>query len=312
MQHHPVFSHFRPFDGEVPGGFQLEGFLGSMARQEFRSEIHRPGAIKLKSGYPEFDEDYFEWIALLESVVDASGSYTMIELGAGFGRWSVRASQALKQYNSKLPFRLIAVEPEPKHFEWLRLHFSDNGLDPAKHSLIHAAVSDEPGEVSFYMTDGRQDAGQWYGQRLTKDHEVLEQIEEETYCGFVVHRFISGYKSISVPGVSLGALLKDASRVDLVDIDIQGEEGSAIRSSVDLLNARVKRLHIGTHSREIEIGLRELLSAHGWICQVDYSQDATHQTPFGDIAFQDGVQSWLNPRLCGSRWSPRGLVRTLR
>jgi FkbM family methyltransferase len=198
------------------------------------------------------------------------------------------------------------VEPEPVHFEWMRLHFSDNGLDPAKHSLIHGALSDAPGEVLFYIESkaGHDDPGQWYGQSLTKDYEVLEQIEAETYCGFTVRRHISGFKSISVPSVNLADLLKDVSKVDLIDIDIQGEEGSAIRSAVDLLTAKVKRMHIGTHSREIEIGLRELLSVHGWICQADYSGDATHETPFGAITFQDGAQSWLNPRLCRPWWSP--------
>lgn len=35
---------------------------------------------------PAFDEEYFEWIDLLEAVTEATGEFTMIELGAGWGR----------------------------------------------------------------------------------------------------------------------------------------------------------------------------------------------------------------------------------
>ena len=98
----------------------------------------------MRCPYPAFNEGYIEWIDLLESVVAARKSYTMIELGAGMGRWAVRAASAVRHYNPNLPFRLIAVEAEPTHFEWMRLHFADNDVDPNQHSLLYAAVSDVP------------------------------------------------------------------------------------------------------------------------------------------------------------------------
>ena len=52
----------------------------------------------------------------------------MIELGAGYGRWLVRAATALQQVKD-LPFQLIGVEAEPQHFKWLLQHFKDNGLN---------------------------------------------------------------------------------------------------------------------------------------------------------------------------------------
>jgi hypothetical protein len=59
----------------------------------------------------------------------------------------------------------------------------------------------------------------------------------------------------------------------------------------------VKRLHIGTHSKEIEAGLRQLLSAHGWRCHADYPLSSTSETPWGPVSFENGVQSWVNPGL---------------
>jgi hypothetical protein len=92
-------------------------------------------------------------------------------------------------------------------------------------------------------------------------------------------------------------LLKDLNRVDLIDMDIEGQELPSVRSTIEELDAKVKRLHIGTHGKEIEDGLREVLSAHGWRCLFDYSLFSKGETPWGTVDFENGVQSWVNPRL---------------
>jgi hypothetical protein len=61
------------------------------------------------------------------------------------------------------------------------------------------------------------------------------------------------------------------------------------------LDAKVQRLHIGTHKPRIETELRELLSSHGWRCHADYSMGTSEETQWGKIKFQDGVQGWMNP-----------------
>ena len=264
--------------------------------------------------YPAFNEEYFEWIDLLESVVAARKSYIMTELGAGLGRWAVRAACALQHHNQKLPFRLIAVEAEPTHFEWMKLHFSDNGIDPNQHSLVHAAVSDKPGEVSFYVGTNRGDIAPdgWYGQKLTKDYEVDILVEEAPYGKYQVRRHASGAKSITVPAITLVSILDDLDQVDLIDSDLQGAELSVIRSSIDELDAKVKRPHIGTHGRETENELRQLLASRGWRCLADYPCFSLEQTPWGPIEFQDGVQSWVNPWLRGPWWSPSAFVSKMK
>lgn len=287
LSHHPVFSHFKEVTSEIPEGFELDSYLGTKRRLLFLSRFKPPTNL---DAYPRFDEEYFEWIDLLQSVVAAQRSYTMIELGAGFGRWAVRAAHALRQYNSGIPCRLIAVEGEPAHFEWMRLHFDDNEIDPAGHSLLHAAVSDTPGTVSFDITmpDGAYQPDGWYGQSLSRNDDVVQEESAN-----------NGVRSIHLPSVSLTGILQDLPLVDLIDFDVQGAEGRAIRSAIGALDARVKRLHVGTHSKEIENDLRELLSAHGWQCQADYSLGSTSETPWGAMQFQDGVQSWVNPGLSG-------------
>jgi FkbM family methyltransferase len=299
LQHHQVFSHFKPFDDEVPAYRQVD-FVGTMTRKEFVAtlDVHAE-PMRIRACEPPFDEGYFEWIDILESVVAARGSYTMIDLGAGFGRWAVRAHHAARQFNPHMPCHLIAVEAEPTVFEWMRVHFQDNGINPANHKLIHGAVTEQGGDLPFYIGgpkggpwDLKPDA--WYGQSLTKDYDcAAESVDDGEYCGHRVLLHPSGWRSIRVPGINLRRLLQDLDHVDLIDMDIEGQELPMIQANIRELDAKVRRLHIGTHSKEIEDGLRALLSSHGWRCTADYTLFSNTDTPWGNIYFENGVQSWV-------------------
>lgn len=105
---------------------------------------------------------------------------------------------------------------------------------------------------------------------------------------------------VSVNSISLSTLLELIEYedvVDIVDMDIQGFEYKVLRDHMDLVNAKVKKIHIGTHSREIEEKLRILFNGFKWKNKWDYECDSHNKTPFGEIYFQDGVQTWINPNL---------------
>jgi hypothetical protein len=111
-----------------------------------------------------------------------------------------------------------------------------------------------------------------------------------------VTKHVTGWRSIGVPSVSLSGILRQLDTVDLIDMDIEGEELPIVTANIKTLNQQVKRLHIGTHGKEIEAGLREVLSANGWQCTADYTLFSKSPTPFGEISFENGAQSWVNPR----------------
>jgi FkbM family methyltransferase len=292
--HHKVFLEFTPYSGSAEKGFEID-FLGCKIRHEFWPTFLRTGIPQIS--YPPVDEEYFEWIDVLESVVSAEKTYTMVELGAGFGRWLVRAARALRQRGG-LPFQLIAVEAEPSHFEWIPLHFRDNDIDPAGHILIHAAVTDHAGDAFFNVGRRKQEkneATEWYGQSLTNPSEAAKGKSHGVYKGIPALKHKSG-KSIRVPAITLSQVLRDVEKVDLMDVDVQGEELKVISSAIEETTQKVKRLHIGTHSKQIEVGLRDVLRKHHWECLADYAGGSTNQTPWGPVSFGDGVQSWLNPR----------------
>jgi len=272
-RHHSVFANFHPEPPAVVGEGFVADFLGTVKRTDFDPFPHTMSL--------EFNEEYFEWVDVLEAVVEAEGSFTMLELGAGFGRWLVRAARAVRQYHGDIPTLLVGVEADPTHFQWMVQNFRDNGLDPAAHQLIEAAVDAREGEVRFLVDSPY---AQW-GQHIIRDPQVVAS-------------------SRVVSAVALARLLKPLAMVDLIDLDVQGAEAAVLEGAADLLDSRVRRVHVGTHSRGIEQSLRRLFSMRGWQSLNDFCCFAKARTQWGRISFGDGVQTWLNPRLRPARPAP--------
>ena len=293
--HHPAFDHLTTYTGPPQAGFQTD-FLGIRTRCEFLTGA-AISAVPVHTGEPH--EDYLEWVDLLESILAAKEQYTMMELGAGYGRWTARAAALVRQLRP-MPFHMVAVEAEPRHYRWLRQHMSDNQIDAASTTLLQGAVSDHRENVLFYVASPAgevNEAAAWYGQAITNPCEAVDALPTVAYEDQEVFQLRSGWKSVKVPSFLLSDILPEANRIDLIDLDVQGEELKVIASSIEELDRRVARLHIGTHSPEIEQGLRELLNQHGWKCTTDYAGGQMNDTPWGPIEFVDGVQSWINPRL---------------
>jgi FkbM family methyltransferase len=272
--HHEIFSRFRRWSGVAPAGFEFD-FLGTRNRTAFFAMMQpRPNDRDESPGYPPFDEEYFEWIDLLEAVAWAQGRFTMLELGAGFGRWTARGAAAARQ--RELPYRLVAVEAEPTHFDWMIQNLQDNGVRPEECHLFCAAVTGKDGKVSFQVGD----AASSYGQSIGGTTEV--------------------------EAVSLATLLGSLDSVDLVDLDVQGAEFEVLAAAAELLKHKVKRVHVETHSGGLHADIHRLFRRLGWKPHFLYEGNSVDWTPWGRINFQGGTQGWLNPGLN----SPAELRRT--
>src|SRR5437868_2856291 len=129
IAHHPVFSHFRRWEGPGEAGYDVS-FLGAKIADKYWSASRRDSTVPelVKPALPCFDEEYFEWIDLLEAVRGARDEFVMVELGAGYGRWLANAVAALR-CSSGVPYLLVGVEAEPTHYLWLREHLEANGVD---------------------------------------------------------------------------------------------------------------------------------------------------------------------------------------
>ena len=302
MQHHPAITAHDDVVVPCPSGFDCD-FLGLKTRRSFFSSMAAdvPAAVP-RSGYPSFDEEYFEWIDILEAVEQADDTFVMIELGAGYGRWCARAAAAVRR-KPNCRFQCVAVEAEPAHFRWIYDHFRDNGIDPDDHELIWAAVGAQPGFVPFWV--GAADG--WYGQSIAvnqvpplPDAATRRRLKARSALGRPPVISSDERSVVWTPCVTLADILAPYPRVDLIDLDVQGAEFDVLASAIDLIDQRVRRLHIGTHSPQLEEQLRQLFSAHGWQNINDYPGQSTAQTPYGAIQFGDGVQTWVNPVVLGA------------
>lgn len=289
MRHHPLFLEFALPAGPVPPGFDRD-FLGVLTRLDFEER-------KLNPGYPEFEQHYFEWIALLESVTEARDGYTLIELGAAFGVWSVRAALAIRRRYGAMPVHLIAVEADPFHFQWMQFHFADNGLHPEDHTLIHAAISGGGRPLPFLIRSpqGAERPNTWFGQALGDWAGQVVEHDAGEYGGCTVRRHENGWGSIAVPQITLSEILNPVRRADLLHMDIQGMEYEVLESAIDPVTSKVRRIAAATHSRRIDDDLKSLLGSRGWECAVAYAPGETAETNWGRVSFNDGVQVWVNP-----------------
>jgi FkbM family methyltransferase len=294
-----LVNKFPKYAGELDS-FSTRDFLGTRSLHKYVPDysierLHYPNSrpnlrrlLRLRQGKIPHEiprnEEYFEWLDLLESVLSANYGFTFIEVGAGFGRWAARAYKAAEL--AGIPFgqiRICTIEPEPRHSIWLREHMKLNKIPFS--SLCHheCAVSNYEGTAEFFVGRPKSDldlsleAKNWYGQALK-------------YSGW------EGAQTIQVPVRRLSSILDSikVDQIDLINFDIQGEEPRAlqdIRSHIQ----RIKRIHIGTMSRSDESFFREYFDDLGWIKIRDYEGQGTRNTYIGKISFVDGVQTWLNP-----------------
>jgi len=284
-----ILKRFRPWSGVVPAGF-FAYFLGNLTRADYWAFSPEIRAIYDRERHeafstPSVDDNIFDWLVLLEAVAEARDTFMMAALGAGWGRWLVAGAFAARQRG--LPSRLIGVEAEPTHFQWMRQHFADNGLNPADHQLIEAAASGRSGRAWFYF--GKPDS--WYGQSIIHDPVLDQSSADETE-----HEY-NGEKARLVRTIDLTELLAPYSRIDYLHMDIQGAELDVLSSAPAILSAKVKRILVGTHSAEVEEGIRQLLSAAGWRAQYDFPLNTELRVNDTVVTLGDGVQAWINPSL---------------
>ena len=281
---HPIFAKYPKWQGTLPSGF-MTNWSGALVRSSFypaQLTEHLPKSSFAGPHSPIADEEIFEWIDVLEAIDQASGSFSMMEVGAGFGRWAVSAAVMLRRWRP-MACKLIAIEAEPTHFQMLGDHLRDNGFITEDHLLIEAAVNATGLPVQFVTGH----AETWYGQAIVE--------------GDFKDPAFPDARTIELPAIKLSSVLSDFHFIDLCDMDIQGAEAEVVEESIELLSERVRRLHIGTHGHEIEKRLRSVLSEAGWSCSRHYACNSSVETEFGPISFVDGVQSWQNPRLGAGR-----------
>jgi FkbM family methyltransferase len=282
---HPTFREFTPWRGRAPAGYDVN-FVGQKTDIEFLrgsgwATPDRMVERDLQTRHRPADVETFEWLMLLDAVLEARRRFTMIELGAGYGRWLVGAACAARIRRPELDLKLVGVEAQPDHFRWMRQHFVDNGVDTARHRLIEAAVALAPGTT--YLVDSPDPTGFW-GQYVTADPNEIAH-------------HVPGSHARPIRTVTLNEVMNDLSCVDLIDMDIQNAEREIVPANIKSLTERVRRMHIETHASKTHDICKQALVEAGWTILHSYELDTTASTPFGPIEICDGgILTAVNPK----------------
>ncbi|MDQ0082959.1 hypothetical protein J2W35_003318 [Variovorax boronicumulans] len=225
--------------------------------------------------------DVAEWAAALQSVDNANpDSFTMIELGCGWGCWMNNTGVAARSTGRRV--HVIGVEGDKGHLDFARECLIMNGFAFEEVTLAHGIAASRGG-VALFPRQGAA-GGTWALAPIFG--ATHEQLAEAAAAG--THD--------ELRMIPLAELVGDHPRIDLLHIDIQGGEADLIDDCIDLLNDKVAYMLVGTHSKQIEGRLYATLLKAGWRLEMERAAIFDVKERIEPFIMVDGVQGWRNPR----------------
>ncbi|UEM03795.1 hypothetical protein JL101_028270 [Skermanella rosea] len=265
--------------GLEPRDGHLTNFLGVVIHNKFLPGVlaDRAGQVEGIPNPANWHADIAEWAAALRAVELARKTFTMAELGCGWGCWMNNTGVAARRLGLKT--HLIGVEGDPGHIAFAREACASNGFAADEVTLFHGIAAAIPGTALFPR---QKTSGMEWG---------LEPIFNAT--GEERRRALRAGSHDELPMIPLNEVIGDRERLDLLHVDIQGGEADLVDSCIGTLSRRVAYMVIGTHSRQIEGRLMDSLLGAGWTLEME--RPAIIRLSGGaPLTLVDGVQGWRN------------------
>jgi hypothetical protein len=289
----PFFHYHASFDpqavmrhhaaaGLQPYPSYLTNFLGVRIDPKFFPDLldGRAGEVEGVPIPANWHSDIAEWGAALRAVDLAGARFTAIELGCGWGCWINNTGVAARRSGREV--HLIGVEGDAGHLGFAREACAANGFAPEQVTLLHGIAAPAAGVALFPRQ--AQAGVQWGLEPVFGATEA--QITEAVASG--------GYEAL--PMLALGDIAAAHARIDLLHIDIQGGEAAFIAGCLPVMHEKVAYLLVGTHSRQLDGQVMELMLAAGWRLEIE--RPAMFTLLDGrPLIWVDGVQGWRNPAL---------------
>jgi hypothetical protein len=317
-----VFDGIEPFSGTVPTGYMVD-FLGILTDARFREmfgvDAKTTGGAHVNTEIPTLGhgagngEDWIERVNWFAAAREARGRFVMITLGACYGAQAVGSIRALQLVNP-MPYKVVAVEPVPENYAWTARHLRDNGIDPDEQWLLQTAISDRNAPVLFPVGapgTGAQNCvstneaamREVYADELIaagRAEEALRNLLVENTTGITKalvpgHDFMGEIKFVSA--VTLRDLVGPFDVVDYLESDIQQSEIVVFPPYMDLLKRKVRRIHIGTHGKDVHWTLHDMFQQQGWDIVFSYEPNAMHDSALGPFSTNDGMLTVRNTNL---------------
>lgn len=313
-----VFSGIAPYSGPAAARETID-FLGIRTPHGFVPLHPFPQAENRDrhetARLPEIEDGelWFEAANWVMAAREARDRFVMMTLGANYGAQAVGAAVALRAINP-MPFKLVCVEPVPENNSWIRAHMTTNGIDPDAQWLVHSAIAatndpvlfpvGSPGSGSQNCIATNEGASRaHYANELARagrSEEVMRNLLLKNTTGMMTN-LVSGYDLPAeiklVSAVTLLDLLAPFDRVDYIEADMQQSEIVVFPPFMDLLRKKVRRVHIGTHGKEVHDTLHGLFVQHGFEVVFSFEPNTTFDTALGRFSTNDGILTVVNPAL---------------
>ena len=310
-----------PWTGEVPQGFLVD-FLGILTDVGFRSgsglDRSSVGGGLVTTSLPSIGdgsngEGWFEAANWMAAAQEAREHFIMISLGAHYGAQLVGGYHMLRTINP-LPCTLVGVEAEPGNFEWISDHMRDNGIDADAHWLLPMAISDCHEPVLFPVGSPGYGSNNCFATNASESRRILadliirdsdanvalRNLIVENTTGFMqpVHPDIPSMTEVKVvSAITLEDLLSPFDRVDYLEADIQQSEILVFPPFMSLLRRKVRRVHIGTHGKDLHASMHRLFVENNWDIVFSFEPNAQHECELGTFELNDGILTAVNPSL---------------
>jgi len=313
-----IFDEMVPYSGTPPSGFDADwmGVLHDGVTRAFLGidrNVFGGVAVARKRPVLSDGEPWFESVNFVEAARDAKDHYVMITLGACYGAQATGAAAALCALNP-MPFKLVALEPDPVNYAWTQQHFRDNGIDPDQHWLINAVIGESNSPIFFPVGAPGSGAQNSFSTNEAAAREnyvraLIDSGKQDEALRNLLLRNTTGLKKSLLPGegfdaeitllsaVTLADILGPFPFVDYLEADIQQSEILVFPPFMDVLKRKVRRVHIGTHGADVHDSLAKLFRRKGWHIIFDYPPNSSHSHPLGSFELNDGVLTVLNPDL---------------
>jgi len=274
--------HRHAVTGLEPRPGRLVNFLGTVVDPDYFGGLlaGRAGTVEAVPIPGNWHACVSEWGACLRAVDLAADSFTIVELGCGWGCWL--NNMAVAAGLAGLEIQLIGVEGDADHRECARRTCAENGVPAERLTLLAGIAAARPGVALFPRQRGQ--GGSW----------GLEPVFGATEPQREAARQSGRYDEL--PMLPLETVIAARPRIDLLHIDIQGGEADLIEGSRDILASRVAYIVVGTHGRGLERRIRVALERDGWLLEIE--RPAIMRLGWRGTRLKvDGVQGWRNPRL---------------
>ena len=295
-----VLERARAIDLPDPEGVFLVDWAGIRTRipmlawapQEFAGTTST--ALPIPSdGYRSEAEEY---VGLVLSITSSRDDYVMVEVGAGWAPWAVMGTVVARRLGKTA--RGIAVEADSERAKWAIQHATDNAL-----SVTHVDGRDVMAAVGTRNADITVVQAAAWPERTTLRFPVLDERDMGGAVNPTDHPTMDNrgahFEYVDVPTITLDALLANEPVVDLLHIDLQGFELDVLLPALELIEAKVRFLAVGTHNRYVEGMLQHTLLQREWALLMESPCTAVYdgvKPTLTGFTVQDGNQLYANSR----------------